>query len=110
MREGVKMLRCFALATVLVAAGAAHAVVLGGSNLDFMGYPEAKCIKPEKPTKPFTRDSWAVNSYNLQVDSYNAEFDVYISCVKKYLENANNDIERIRESMKKAIDRAKQDY
>ncbi|MCU1114406.1 hypothetical protein JAK74_11410 [Stenotrophomonas maltophilia] len=38
---------------------------------------------------------------------YRDELERYFRCVKEYLENANNDIERIREAQEEAIAQAK---
>lgn len=84
------------------------AIVLGGTNLGILGYPEHSCKKPNKPMKPYSLDSsWEINSYNIEADSYNMERERYISCMKEYLENAGNDIQRIKENMEAAIDEAK---
>ncbi|MCF7821988.1 MAG: hypothetical protein K9M17_06060 [Mariprofundaceae bacterium] len=83
----------------------AHALVFGGSNLGFSGYPSHDCIKPTKPIKPYSFDSqWEVDSYNSEVDLYNSQLQQYLSCIDEYIENANNDIKRIKEKAQEAID------
>lgn len=85
----------------------AHAMVFGGSNLDFSGYPSHDCIKPTKPTKPYSFDSqWEVDSYNSEVDFYNSQLQQYLNCINEYIENANNDIKIIKEKAQEAIDEA----
>ncbi len=93
---------------LLSLSGSAFAIVIGGTNLGFSGYPDHSCRKPNKPFKPYSFNSrWEVDSYNSQVDSYNYEHQRYIACVKEYLENADNDIKRIQEKMEEAIAEAK---
>jgi hypothetical protein len=82
-------------------------MVFGGSNLGLGGYPSNSCTKPIKPTRPYTFDSqWEIDSYNREVDRYNSNFRDYIDCIKEYLDNADNDIKRIKEKAQEAIDEA----
>lgn len=98
---------CTIIILTLWAPMTATAIVFGGSNLGILGYSEHDCIKPYKPTEPYSFDSqWEVDLYNSQVDTYNFELDQYISCIREYVENANNDIERIKEKYQNAIDEA----
>ncbi len=83
---------------LLVMSSSAFAMVFGGSNLGIMGYPKHSCSKPYKPFE-FTSQ--------FEVDNYNRQLAMYIGCIKEYVENANNDIERIQEAAKSAIDEAK---
>lgn len=92
--------------TLLFPVGA-HAVVLGGSNLGFGAYPSHDCIAPDKPNRPYSFSSeWERDSYNSQVDDYNSQLRQYSNCVDEYIENATNDIERIKEKAQEAIDEA----
>lgn len=85
----------------------AYAVIFGGSNLGYSGYPSHSCTKPIKPIKPYSFDSqWEIDSYNSQVEIYNSQLQLYISCIKEYIENSNNDIKRIKEKVQEAIDEA----
>jgi hypothetical protein len=85
----------------------AYAVVFGGSNLGYGGYPSHDCIKPTKPFKPYSFNSqWEVDSYNSRADLYNSQLSQYVSCIDEYIENANNDIKRIKEKAQEAIDEA----
>ena len=104
-------MRLSVLLTALVAISFdAKSVVLGGSNLPIGIYADHACRKPDKPTQPYDlSNSFAIDSYNLQVQTYNDELDRYYRCMKEYLENASNDIRRIREKMKEAVDEAKRD-
>lgn len=70
------------------------ASVYGGSNLDFMGYQEHDCSKPVKPYSFYTE---------YEIDTYKNNVNEYISCIKNYVENANNDIERIKIKINNAI-------
>ena len=84
--------------TLLTVSLPAHALIFGGTNLGFMGYPEHECMQPYKPFE-FTDQ--------FQVDQYNRDFERYIDCIKEYVENADNDIKRIQEAAEAAIDEAK---
>ena len=86
---------------LLMFSQVANALVYGGSNLGYMGYPESSCRKPYKPYSPISQ---------YEADSYNEDMRRYVQCVKDYLENANNDIKRIREAMQNEVDKAKRDY
>ncbi|HEX4304095.1 MAG TPA: hypothetical protein VHZ78_14960 [Rhizomicrobium sp.] len=98
-----------AVALAFLISSDANAVVFGGSNLGFMGYPDSSCRKPySKPVRPYNFSSqFDIDSYNRQVDEYNFELDHYIRCVKEYVENANNDINRIKEKADDLITDAK---
>lgn len=83
------------------------AVVFGGTNFSFSGYPSHSCYKPTKPHKPYSLDSqWEVDNYNSEIESYNNQRQQYVSCINEYVDNAQNDIKRIRESAQGAIDEA----
>lgn len=86
------------IAAGLVVSGAAGAIVLGGSNLGVMGYPDHRCRKPYRPSQ-FSEES--------EVYSYNNEVDRFVRCIREYVENADNDIQRIQEKGQAAIDYAK---
>lgn len=83
-----------ALLAGLCLAGAAGAMVYGGSNLSYFGYPEHTCRKPYKPYS-FTTQS--------EVDSYNYDLERFVDCVQEYVDNADSDIKRIRERVDEAI-------
>jgi hypothetical protein len=85
----------------------AYAYVFGGTNLGFGGYPSHTCMKPNKPFKPYSFDSqWEIDSYNAEVDAFNSDLQLYSDCIDEYLENANNDIKRIKLKAKEAVDEA----
>lgn len=100
----MKLILIFLLA---IASFHSSAVVFGGTNFSFSGYPSHSCYKPTKPYEPYSFDSqWEVDNYNSEVESYNYQFDQYIDCINEYVDDANNDIDRIRESAQNAIDEA----
>lgn len=84
------------LALTLV-SGTSWAIVIGGSNLGVFGYPEHDCVKPRRPLPPV--DQWAADSYNRDARRYR-------DCMIEYLENAENDIKRIKEKMEEVVDEA----
>ena len=75
----------------------AYALVLGGSNLSLLGYPEHECYKPHKPYEFIDE---------LDFQRYKTDVEIYLDCIREYVENAENDIERIREAAQDAIDEA----
>lgn len=73
------------------------AIVFGGSNLGFSGYPSHTCYKPTRP--------WSNDEYSWQ--RYKSDYTSYIDCMRDYLDNASNDIQRIKEKMQEAVSEAK---
>lgn len=73
------------------------AIVFGGTNLGFLGYPKHTCSKPYKPYS---------FSGQYEVESYTHQYENFIECIKTYVENARNDISRIRESSNDAVSEA----
>ena len=55
-----------------------------------MGYPKASCRKPPVP----------YGTSEFDAEQYDYDVDRYIRCVNTYIDNANNDIERIAEAVK----------
>lgn len=84
--------------------------VIGGSNLPLAMYDEPRCYKPLKPREPYSREKYIIDSYNRDVDRYNNEMRTYIFCIKRYVENARYDIQRIEGAIDAAIEEAKRDY
>lgn len=72
------------------------AIVFGGTNLGYSGYPE---FSEMPPTKPYSDDRYSWEEYRRQVDDYTAK-------AKEYLENSNADIKRIQEAQEDAINKA----
>jgi hypothetical protein len=89
-------IRLFFLFFILSVAGA-NAYVPGGTNFGILGYPEHSCRKPFKP--------YQFND-QYELDNYRDEVQAYIDCINEYVENAGNDIERIKESAESAIGEA----
>ena len=86
----------------------AYAIIFGGTNFGWTGYPDHECRKPEKPIRPYSiSNQWEVDSFNNDVDNYNMNRRTYINCIKNYLDNANNDVLRIHEKMDSALEEAK---
>ena len=93
---------------LIVTGLSAPTVASGGSNMG-AGYPDHRCHKPAKPPRPDSLKNrwrvprWELDAYNSSVSRYNAELEVYNSCITRYVENANKDIERIRQKAGKAV-------
>ena len=95
------------LLTLILISPAGFALVLGGSNLGMFGYDEHSCTKPFPPSKPYAFNSqWEIDTYNNEVDYYNSERESYVRCIRDYVDNAENDIEIIKEAIESAIDEA----
>jgi hypothetical protein len=99
-------MKLLTLALFLLGAGNASAFVIGGTNLGFSGYPDNTCSKPIKPIY----SGYDPTGYNIEVDTYNTQYRLYISCINEYLDNAKNDIERIKDKYKEAVDNANRRY
>ena len=103
-RRARTLLASIALCTALV-SGAADAPATNGTNLPATGYPPYKCsTPPSRPEKPFRTDEYSTRSYNDEVARYNRALTDYRDCMSTYVDNANNDIRRIQEAAKKALD------
>ncbi|AXS17584.1 MULTISPECIES: hypothetical protein [Klebsiella] len=74
----------------------ASAVVFGGSNLGFTGYPD---FSESEPLPPYDNSDLSKNSYRIQVESY-------VRSAQEYLDNANSDIKRIQESKNETAEKA----
>lgn len=86
------------------------------SNLNNFTYPAHRCGKKiKKPTKVAHFKTFediqdynsAVVKYNIEVATYNKEIKTYKSCINKYIENGNNDIKIIKESLNSALKEAR---
>jgi hypothetical protein len=88
-----------------LACAAEPAPVASGTNLPASGYPAHKCAAPPpRPEKPFRNDEYSIRAYNADVERYNRALTDYRDCMSNYVDNANNDIRRIQEAAKKALD------
>jgi hypothetical protein len=96
-----------------VGADSANAAVPGGSNIALSDYPAPACIRPPavpQPEKPAdTKDKAAVDAFNIKVQAYNTKIAVFNvamttfnACMKTYVDNANNDIMRIKQTVEAA--------
>ncbi|HBM2960883.1 TroA family protein [Klebsiella variicola] len=90
------MMKKFALFALLSLPFSASAIVMGGSNLGFSGYPEFSEIAP---TPPYSDDQYAWDSYRREVADYAEK-------AKQYLEDSNSDMKRIQEAQQDAIQKA----
>lgn len=86
----------FALFALLSLPFSASAIVMGGSNLGFSGYPEFSEIAP---TPPYSDDQYTWDSYRREVAEYAEK-------AKQYLEDSNSDMKRIQEAQQDAIQKA----
>lgn len=77
-----------AAALSLTATLPSMAIVLGGSNLDFMGYPQPRTY--------------------ISFDPDEEELRQYLDEIDEYVENCDNDIRRILEARNNAIEEARQ--
>lgn len=84
------------LGVVSLAPTAGNAAIFGGSNLSFSGYPE---FDEYPPSPPYGNDKYAWENYKREIEDY-------VNKAKEYVENANNDISRIKEAKDEAIQKA----
>lgn len=77
------------------------AYIYGGTNFSFSGYPS---FDDRAPSKAYTSYNGSVSRSTYE--SYKDSVEDYVEEAKKYIENANNDIKRIQEAQKAAIDKA----
>lgn len=68
----------------------------GGSNLSFSGYPS---YDERSPMKPYSNDEYSQNRYKNDVERY-------VKDAEDYIENANNDIQKIKAAQQEAINNA----
>ena len=71
---------------ILACSIPAVAYVYGGTNFGYSGYPDPNCYLFD------TSDSY--------------QRDAYVRCINEYVENASNDIKRIKEKAAQAADDA----
>lgn len=99
--RAAKVARTIILAIALFVAAPALAIVIGGSNLGFLGYPKHDCHKPYYPTS---------FSSEWERDRYIDEWNAFIDCINEYVEAGKNDIDRINEAQREAISDAGSRY
>ncbi len=76
--------------------GTAFAIVFGPSNLPLMGYPDHRCYAP---SRPYSNDRYAW-------DNFRDDANQYIDCINDYVEAGNNDIRRIQDAQRDALNEA----
>lgn len=94
------MKRIVSLLTALLCAGLLFAYVYGGSNLGFSGYPD---FSDYPPSAPYSYNS-EVSEYEF--NSYRNSVESYVDAAQEYVDNGNNDIQRISEAQEEAINKA----
>lgn len=86
------------------------------SNLDNFNYPSHSCgTKVKKPKKPkrltsnenIDKYNSAIVEYNINVAAYNKEIKIYKSCINRYINNGNHDINIIRKILNSALKEAR---
>ncbi|CAM7061260.1 hypothetical protein [Morganella morganii] len=82
-------------AALFLCCANASAYVIGGSNI-YGSYPS---FTDYPPSAPYTDDQYAMSRYKDEVERY-------IEAAKQYTENADSDIQRIREQKAEAISKA----
>ena len=103
-----KKIPCIAVLLISFSWNTALAVVIGGSNIaETFDYPSHSCTKPARSTRLFKpmgiANTYEIEQYNSEVKNYNANYEKYIECIKQYIDNANRDMERIREKANEAV-------
>lgn len=88
----------FLILLVFAYTSIGHAYTPGGSNLDYRGYPGFDEFQPQEP---FSR-----SRYDYEI--YKSEVELYIDKAKEYIENGDNDIQRIRKKQKDAAEKAQE--
>ena len=90
-------MKCLACLFAAVVALPAAAIVYGGTNFGFLGYPDPDCSEPYKPYQ-FSSD--------FARQQFVSEVEDYLACMREYVDNANNDVKRVVEARDQAIDDA----
>lgn len=68
----------------------------GSSNLSFSGYPS---YDERSPMRPYSNDEYSQDRYKYEVEKY-------VKDAKDYIENADNDIKKIKAAQQDAINKA----
>lgn len=93
-----KLTFCLILVS-LCSTSIAFGFVIGGSNLGVMGYPSFSSTHYSTPAIPYNRDRFSADQYEQEVNNY-------VRDAKEYIEFADNDISRIKDEKREAIDQA----
>lgn len=66
--------------------------------------PSHRCYKPSKPFKPYSFQSqWEIDNYNNQIDIYLMNVETYKLCIKKFINNQEDEIQNHTNAIDKAI-------
>jgi hypothetical protein len=80
--------------------------VPGGSNVTPNFYPAPSCERPDKKRlggAPGVQDQDAMRAYNFKIKSFNDKAVAFNACIKAYVDNAQNDINRIQAIVHAAV-------
>jgi hypothetical protein len=78
----------------------------GGSNMPPNFYPAPSCEKPDKKRlsgAPGVQDQDAMQAYNLKIKAFNDKAVAFNTCIKTYVDNAQNDINKIQAMVHAAV-------
>lgn len=85
----------FSLMLIFLLAAPSQAFVLGETNFSFAGYPDHTCSEPYVPFS---------FSDQFELDNFKRDVEEYRDCIKKYVEAAKLDKERITEKSNEAVE------
>jgi hypothetical protein len=106
----------------LVLTASLSGVAMAGTNFPSLtDYPAPNCIRPgDKPVMAkdaprmvsaggvsFTTGAKNTKDYNKQVDQYNAALQDYTVCMNAYVDNAQADMNAIKDKVNKAVEQGK---
>lgn len=79
-----------------------------GSNLDPGGYPSHLCgEKPTQPDRPeYFKSEAELETFNRAVETYNIATEGYFQCIQLYVNDATEDIQRIKRTVSATIEEA----
>jgi hypothetical protein len=94
------------LLVVLPVVAQAQVATVPGSNMPANFYPAPSCEKPDKKalgSSPGVQDQDAMRSYNLRIKKFNDKAAAFNTCIKRYVDNAQNDINAIQTIVHAAV-------
>lgn len=93
----------FLILAGLTVSAAAQPLSTGGTNMGPDFYPKPKCEPAGKaPVAPGNNPD-AMNVYNLKVREFNKRVTAMNVCMKDYVDNAQNDINSIQNTVRDAV-------
>ncbi len=100
----MKKIFCLLVLWIWLLPASGSGFVLGGSNFGSFIYPDHTCgVRPMPPDRPSQDASRVeIDVYNEAVRDYNRELKEFADCINEYIQNASNDMQRIREKAEKA--------